>query len=203
MCPARVRACVRACLFECENEAIPFPPSALLPLLLDKCSLSALGGRFLSVSHQHSGQPDCLSAAGDVAGDELWCPVLFRNPPEPVCLQPPPLCTHTHKHTQTDKDTSHLIRRRSETTLVFFRLVSPSGAHTGVSAEYTNAFSLRVGSLRLCVRARVHVLLCVHARRSPKATSCFSVVRLHLLQQWTNICQVMGRPVSLPVCLTC
>lgn len=73
--------------------------------LADKCSLSVVGGRFLSVSHQHSAQPVCLWPV--IGPDELWCPVLFCNPLEPVCLQPPPLYTHA----QTNKDTSSLILR--------------------------------------------------------------------------------------------
>lgn len=48
--------------------------------------------------------PACLSVATDRL-DELWCPVLFCNPLEPVCLQPPPLYTHA----QANKDTSSLI----------------------------------------------------------------------------------------------
>lgn len=152
-------------------------PSTPPPPLSDKCSLSALGGRFLSVSRQHSGQPDCLSAAGNVAGDELWCPVLFRNPPEPVCLQPPPLYTHTHRLTKTQATLSSAAQKQH----LFSFAVSPSGAHTGVSAEYTNAFSL---STRLA--ADVHA---VPPKQLPAAfllRVCASCSNERLFVRWSE-----------------
>lgn len=100
--------------------------------LADKCSLSVVGGRFLSVSHQHLAQPVCLWPV--IGLDELWCPVLFCNPLEPVCLQPPPLYTHA----QTNKDTSSLILRARRQHLFSFS-VSPSciQSHQGL-AELTH-----------------------------------------------------------------
>ncbi len=58
----------------------------------------------IPISEPSAFNPACLSVASD-RPDELWCPVLFCNPLEPVCLQPPPLYTHA----QTNKDTSSLI----------------------------------------------------------------------------------------------
>lgn len=68
-------------------------------------------------------RPARLSVASNRA-DELWCPVLFCNPPEPVCLQPPPLYTHA----QTNKDTSSLIARTLKQRL-FSLAVSVSRMH--------------------------------------------------------------------------
>lgn len=73
--------------------------------------------------------PACLSVASDRA-DELWCPVLFRNPPEPVCLQPPPLYTHA----QTNKDTSSLMPRTLKQRL-FSLAVSVSCMHTVIEDQ--------------------------------------------------------------------
>lgn len=73
--------------------------------------------------------PACLSVASNRA-DELWCPVLFRNPPEPVCLQPPPLYTHA----QTNKDTSSLIPRALKQRL-FSLAVSVSCMHTVIEDQ--------------------------------------------------------------------
>lgn len=46
----------------------------------------------------------CLSVASDLP-DELRCPVLFCNPPEPACLLSSPLYTHT----QTNKTAAPLF----------------------------------------------------------------------------------------------
>lgn len=69
--------------------------------------------------------PACLSVATDRL-DELWCPVLFCNPLEPVCLQPPPLYTHA----QANKDTSSLVRWAQKQHLFSFS-VSLSRTLTG------------------------------------------------------------------------
>lgn len=73
--------------------------------------------------------PACLSVASNRA-NELWCPVLFRNPPEPVCLQPPPLYTHA----QTNKDTISLIPRALKQRL-FSLAVSVSCMHTVIEDQ--------------------------------------------------------------------
>lgn len=124
---------VRAHLFECENRA-GFPPR--------RCSLSVFWWQ-TAISEPSAFNPACLSVASDQP-DELWCPVLFCNPLEPVCLQPPPLYTHA----QTNKDTSSLILG-SETTLVFFLCLPVSDSHLlkviwDQQSTQTNAFHLNV-----------------------------------------------------------
>lgn len=103
--------CVCVCLFECVKWAgFPSQINAL-------CDVA--GGRFLSACCLT--QPVCLPVASDQL-NELWCPVLFSNPLEPVCLQPPPLCTRTHADQQRHE---HSHSQTSETTAAPGFFLSP------------------------------------------------------------------------------
>lgn len=99
----------------------------------------------------------------------MWPAMSYGAPSCSVIPQSLSVCSrlpyaHTHKHTQTDKDTSHLILRRSETTLVFFRRLPVWCAHRRLRRVHKCVFTFRVGSLRLCVYALVRLF--VRARTS-------------------------------------
>ena len=95
----------------------------------------------IPISEPSAFTPACLSVARDWA-DELWCPVLFRNPLEPVCLQPPPLYTHA----QTNRDTSSLILAARKQHLFSFRCLRVSYMQTiiGVWQSTRVHFNLNV-----------------------------------------------------------